>query len=82
MSKNINTNSKYENLLNNKEFIAYITFEVNYSSIAKGGHFPYYFPLQKQKRLVNNINILSPQENKKLASGLLISPEVNFLNQN
>ncbi len=71
MAKNLNTKSKNIDLLNNKEFISHLIFEVNYSSIAKGGHAPYYFPIEKQKRLVNDVNIFTSAEQKEIAYNLL-----------
>ena len=72
MAKNLNIKSKNTNLLNSRDFLAQLRFEVNYASTAKGGHFPYYFPAQKQKRLVNEVNILTSHELQLIASNLLI----------
>jgi len=73
MKKNINIKPKNKNLLLNEDFKSTLQFEVDYASRVKGGHFPYYFQPEKQQRLVNNVNLLSSEEQKELVYNLFIS---------
>ncbi len=73
MAKNLNINTKNIDLLNSRDFLSHLKFEVNYASIAKGGHAPYYYPAEKQKRLVSDVNIFTSYEQQEIASNLLIN---------
>lgn len=64
MNNNINTQNK--NLLFDANFIESIKFEAAYAQKVKGGHLPYYVSPEKAKRLVNPINLLSPNEKQDL----------------
>ncbi|MCE3228369.1 MAG: hypothetical protein K0S32_2920 [Bacteroidetes bacterium] len=62
----LNINVLTKNLLNDKDFKSSIRFEIEYAGAVKGGHLPYYFTTGKKVRLVNDINILSSQEQQEL----------------
>ncbi len=59
-------NTPNSNLLTNKEFKSALRFEATYALIVKGGYQPKYHGETKQKRLVNNINLLISSEIKEL----------------
>jgi hypothetical protein len=73
MKKNLNIKSKNTNLLNSRDFLSHLNFEVNYATIVKGGHAPYYFKEEKQKRLVSQVNILTSKEQQEIAFNLFIN---------
>ena len=73
MKKNLYIETQNKNLLNSRDFISHLKFEVNYASIAKGGHSPYYFPEEKKKRLVSDVNLFSSNELQSFASDLFIN---------
>jgi len=71
MKKNLNIEIQNKNLLNNKGFLSQLKFEADYAGLVKGGHYPYYFPEEKQNRLINDVNLLSSKEQKEIAVNLL-----------
>ena len=72
MKKNINIKKENTNLLNNADFRDLLNFEAEYANEVKGGHFPNYYGEEKQKRLVNDVNLLSPNEQSDLVYNLFI----------
>jgi hypothetical protein len=72
MKKNINIKAESQNLLNNAEFKDLLNFESEYANAVKGGHFPNYYGEEKQRRLVNEVNLLSSQEQTDLVYNFFI----------
>ncbi len=71
MKRNSSIDTQNKNLLNSRDFLSQLKFEADYATIVKGGYYPYYFPEEKQTRLVSDVNLLTSKEQKEIACNLL-----------
>ncbi|MDI9342277.1 MAG: hypothetical protein QM534_17020 [Sediminibacterium sp.] len=55
-----------DNLLTNKQFRSYVSFQATYANSIKGGHLPYFLNSQQRERLVAEVNLLTSEERSVL----------------
>jgi len=73
MSKKIETTISRIDLLTNDTYKSFLKVQADYSIAQTGGTYAYYNNLKEQVRLVDDVNILTPAENKQVIFSNLLS---------
>lgn len=73
MSKNIKTTVSRIDLLSNDTYKSFLKVQASYSVAQTGGSYAYYKNLKEQVRLIDDVNILTPAENKQIIFSNLLS---------